>query len=220
MIIIKPRKLHLLRIEVADFLRNVDNSGKRCVVAFLLPFHIRASSATDFHRQLLAARLPHQLPPGLLLRVLGGARRLVDSLANLRPAPVANFIDRLVALPHRLVERLLRESDGALLVKVLLAHLLGCGREGSDVGVVTGFNVPVIFNVNSQRYYSNKNSDQIEMVSFEPRLNCRQSDGCGWVVARRMGLLSITKIMDKVWPAAISIRGIVFEETVWILFLI
>ena len=120
----KPRKLHLLRIEVADFLRNVDNSGKRGVVAFLLPLHIRASSSADFHRQLFAAGLPHKLPPRLLLRVLRGARRLVDGLANLGPAPVANFVDRLVALPHRLVERLLLESDGALLVKVLLANLL------------------------------------------------------------------------------------------------
>ena len=46
-IIIKPRKLHLLRIEIADFLRNVDNGSKRGVVAFLLPLHIRASSAAD-----------------------------------------------------------------------------------------------------------------------------------------------------------------------------
>ena len=61
---------------------------------------------------------------------------------------------------------------------------------------------------------------EIYMFRSEPRLNCRWSDGCGWDVVSGLVLLSITKIMDKVWLAAISIRGIVYEETVWILFLI
>ena len=70
----KAGKLHLLRIEVADFLRNIDNSCKRGVVAFLLPLLIRAAGSADFNRQLFAASLPDQLAPRLLLRVLGGAR--------------------------------------------------------------------------------------------------------------------------------------------------
>ena len=111
-------------------------------MTLLLPLLVRASSATDLHRQLLAARLPDQLPPRLLLRVLRGARRLVHSLANLWPAPVAHLVDRLVAFPHRLVESLLLEGDRALLVEVLLAHFFGCWLEGGDVGVVTSFNVP------------------------------------------------------------------------------
>ena len=64
------------------------------------------------------------------------------NLANLWPAPVADFIDGLVAFPHGLVEGLLGEGDGALLVEVLLAHFFGCRLEGGDVGVVTSFNVP------------------------------------------------------------------------------
>ena len=67
------------------------------------------------------------------------------NLANLWSAPVADFIDGLVTFPHGLVEGLLGEGDGALLVKVLLAHLLGRWFEGGDVGVVTCLNVPAIF---------------------------------------------------------------------------
>ena len=75
-----PRKLHLLRIEVADFLRHINNSSKGGVMTFLLPLLIRAAGSTDFDRQLFAAGLPDQLAPRLLLRVLRRARRLVDSL--------------------------------------------------------------------------------------------------------------------------------------------
>ena len=37
------------------------------------------------------------------------------------------------------------------------------------------------------------------MFCFEPRLNCRWCDGCGWDEACAWVLLSITKITDKVW---------------------
>ena len=58
---------------------------------------------------------------------------------------------------------------------------------------------------------------KIEMVSFEPRLNCHCLMDVGGLKSADLCLLSITKIMDRVWSATISIRGIVYEETVWIL---
>jgi hypothetical protein len=59
----------------------------------------------------------------LLLDVLGGAGALVDGLALLGAAAVADLLDGLVALLHGLVEGLLLEGDLARLFKVLLANL-------------------------------------------------------------------------------------------------
>ena len=113
-------------------------------MALLLPLLIGAAGPTDLNRQLLTTGLPDQLASRLLLRVLGRAGGLVHGLTNLGTAPVADLLHRLVALPHRLVERLLCERDRTLLVEVLLANFLAGRLEGGDVRVVARFNIPVI----------------------------------------------------------------------------
>ena len=113
-------------------------------MALLLPLLIGAASPTDLDGQLLTTGLPDKLASRLLLRVLGRAGGLVHGLTNLGTAPVADLLHRLVALPHRLVERLLCERDRTLLVEVLLANLLVGRLEGGDVRVVARFNIPVI----------------------------------------------------------------------------
>jgi len=68
------------------------------------------SGATDLDRQLLAVRVADELA-GLLLDVPGGAGALVDGLALLGPATVANLLNGLVAFLHSLVEGLLFERN-------------------------------------------------------------------------------------------------------------
>ena len=134
----------LLGVEVTHLLGHVHQGGQHLVVALLLPLLIGAASPTDLDGQLLTTGLPDQLASRLLLRVLGRAGGLVHGLTNLGTAPVADLLDRLVALPHRLVERLLCERDRTLLVEVLLANFLAGRLEGGDVRVVARFNIPVI----------------------------------------------------------------------------
>ena len=144
-------------------------------------------------------------------------------LANLWPAAVADLINRLVALPHRLVESLLGEGDGALLVKVLLAHLLGRWIEGGDVGVVTCLNVPVM---------CLSIATDIIQIKFSQISRCLVSKP-GWIVydlmdvggiCSRLRMVGLCCRLQRSWTkygsAAISIRGIPYQETVWILFLI
>merc|ERR1712004_401175 len=123
-------------------LRHVNKRCEDLVMALLHTFFKNAPSSTDLHRKLLTAGVPNELAR-LLLHVLGRARGLVHRLANLRTLPVAHLLDGCVALPHCLVEGLLLECDGAGLLEGLLAHLLLCGGELGDIGVVALFGVLV-----------------------------------------------------------------------------
>ena len=112
-------------------------------MALLGSLLVGAAGAADLDGQLLTRGVAHELA-GLLLHVLGGAGGLVHRPALLWPLTVADLRHRLVALPHRLVERLLCERDRTLLVEVLLANFLVGWLEGGDVRVVARFNIPVI----------------------------------------------------------------------------
>jgi len=133
---------NLLWVEVTMLLRNIDERREDLVVALLDSFLENATSSTDLDRELLTARVTNKLA-GLLLHVLGCARRLIHSLANLGTLTVAHLLNWCVALPHSLVEGLLLEGDGTGLLKSLLAHFLLGGGELGDIGVVALLSVLV-----------------------------------------------------------------------------
>jgi len=133
---------NLLWVEVTMLLRHVNKRGEHLIVALLNSFLENTPSSTDLNRKLLTAGVSNKLA-GLLLHILGCARRLVDSLANLGTLTVADLLDWGVALPHCLVEGLLLEGDGTGLLKGLVAHLLLGGGELGDIGVVALLSVLV-----------------------------------------------------------------------------
>jgi len=104
-------------------------------VAFLLTFVVNTTSSADLNRKLLTAGVTDKLA-GLLLNVLGGTGRLIDSLADLFSLPVALLDNRLVTLVDSLIEGLLLEGDLTGLLKVLLTYLLLGRLELGDIGVV------------------------------------------------------------------------------------
>ena len=73
-----------------------------------------------------------------------GARRLVESAALFGTRPVALLLQRAVALPDRLLCRLLLEDYVADLLEVLHALLLLRRLEEGDVGVVALLHVLVL----------------------------------------------------------------------------
>ena len=125
----------LLGVQVADFLGHVNQGGYNFFMALLGPLLVCAAGATDLDGQLLTGGVAHELA-GLLLHVLGGAGGLVHGAALLGTLAVAHLVHRFVALLHGFIKGLLFESDGALLLEVLLADLLLAGLELGDVGVV------------------------------------------------------------------------------------
>merc|ERR550534_914336 len=90
-------------------------------MALFFPFFISASSSTDLHRKLFTSSVSHKLS-WLFLHILGCAGRLIDSLADLLTLTITHLLHRSVALIHCLIVSLLLESDGALLLKVLLTN--------------------------------------------------------------------------------------------------
>ena len=132
----------LLRVEVASFLGDVDEGGDDLVVALLGTLCGCASGSADLDRQLLAVGVADELAR-LLLDVLGRASALVDSLALLGAAAVAELFDRLVAFLHSLVEGLLLEGDLTSFLEVFFAHFLLGRVELRDVGVVALLDVLV-----------------------------------------------------------------------------
>ena len=98
--------------------------------------------ATDLHRDLLTLGVPHKLAVPLV-NVPGGAGRLVHSPALPGPLSVTNLLQRSVALPDRLLHRLLLESYLTTLLEILLTGLLLGRLEEGDVGVVTLLDVLV-----------------------------------------------------------------------------
>ena len=132
----------LLWVEVACLFRYIDKGRDDLVVTLLVALDGVTSGAADLDRQLLAVRVADKLAR-LLLDVPGGAGALVDSLALLGSATVANLLDGLVAFLHGLVESLLLESDLARLFEVFFADFLLGSVELGQVGVVALLDVLV-----------------------------------------------------------------------------
>ena len=101
------------------------------------------SLTTDLHRLFLTLCVSHKVPASLV-DVPGGAGGLVHGPALSLSLAIANLLHGSVALPDRLLHRLLLEGYLTTLLKVLLAGLLLCWLEVGDVGVVTLLNVLVL----------------------------------------------------------------------------
>jgi len=132
----------LLWVEIADLLRNIEKRGNSLVMALLRALSGDTASTADLNWELLTAGVSNKLAR-LLLNILGGAGRLVDSLANLWALAIALLDQRPVAFLDLLLDGLLLESDLAGLLKVLLADLLLSRVELCDVSVVALFHVLV-----------------------------------------------------------------------------
>ena len=113
----------LLGVQVASFLRDIDERSDDLIVALLCSLLSDAASTADLNWELLAVGVSNKLA-GLLLNVPGGARGFVDSATLLGALAIANLLKGLVAFLHSLVESLLLEGDLAGLLKVFLANLL------------------------------------------------------------------------------------------------
>ena len=125
----------LLGVQVAGFLRDIDERSDDLIVALFGSLLSDAASTADLNWELLAVGVSNKLAR-LLLNVLGCAGGFVDSAALLGALAIANLLKGLVAFLHSLVESLLLEGDLTSLFKILLANLLLSWRELCDVGVV------------------------------------------------------------------------------------
>ena len=105
-------------------------------MAFFRTLLVSAASSANLNGKLLTGSVTNKLAR-LLLHILGGTRGLVHSPALLGALAIALLLNGSVAFLHSLVHRFLLESDGALLLEVLLAHLLLSRLELGDIGVVT-----------------------------------------------------------------------------------
>merc|ERR1712123_104547 len=103
---------------------------------------IATPSSTDLYRKLLTSSFSNKLA-WLFLHILGCAGRLIHSSTLLRTLTIAHLLNRFVAFLHRLIECLLLESDGALLLKVLFTNLLHGRFKLSNVSVVALLSVLV-----------------------------------------------------------------------------
>merc|ERR1711983_339261 len=104
-------------------------------MTLFFPLFKSASSSTDFNWKLLTSCISHKFS-WLFLHILGCAGRLIDSLADLLTLTITHLLHRSVALIHCLIVSLLLESDGALLLKVLLTNFFLRRFELSNISVV------------------------------------------------------------------------------------
>ena len=125
----------LLGVQVASFLRDIDERSDDLIVALFGSLLSDAASTADLNWELLAVGVSNKLA-GLLLNVLGGAGRFIESATLLGSLTIADLLEGLVAFLHGLIESLLLEGDLAVLLKVLLANLLLSSGELCDIGVV------------------------------------------------------------------------------------
>jgi hypothetical protein len=132
----------LLRVQITGFLGNINKGGNDLIVALLSSFLSDTASSADLNGKLLALGVSNKLTR-LLLNVLGGAGRLIDSTALLGTLTIADLLNGLVTFLHGFIESLLLEGDLARLLKVFFADLLLSGRELCDIGVVALLNILV-----------------------------------------------------------------------------
>jgi len=132
----------LLGVQVTGLLRDINKGCDDLIVALLFSLLSDTASTADLNGQLLTLGVSDKLAR-LLLNVLGGARRFVDSSALLRALTIANLLEWPVAFLDGLIESLLLEGDLTSLLEVLLANLLLSRRELCDIGVVTLLNILV-----------------------------------------------------------------------------
>ena len=131
-----------LRIQVTNFFRNIHKSCNDFVMTLLRTFLKGAASSTNLNWKLLTTSVSNKLA-WLLLHILGRAGRLIHSPTLLWSLAITHLLHRLVALSHCLVECLLFEGDGALLLKILLTNLLHGRFKLSNISVVALLCVPV-----------------------------------------------------------------------------
>ena len=110
-----------LGVEVTNFLRNINKRSDNFVMTLLSTLLKCTSSSTDLYRKLLTSSVSHKLA-WLFLHILGGAGRLIHSLAHLLTLTIAHLLSWLVALSHCLVESFLLEGDLTGLLKVFFAN--------------------------------------------------------------------------------------------------
>jgi len=132
----------LLGVQVTGLLRDINKGCDDLIVALLFSLLSDTASTADLNGQLLTLGVSDKLTR-LLLNVLGGARRFIDSSALLRALTIANLLEWPVAFLDGLIESLLLEGDLTSLLEVLLANLLLSRRELCDIGVVTLLNILV-----------------------------------------------------------------------------
>jgi hypothetical protein len=132
----------LLGVQVTDFLRDIQERHNDLVVALFSTLLSGTSSATDLNGELLAGSVTDKLA-GLLLNVLGGTGGLVHCPALFWALTVTDLLQRLIALSHCFIQRLLLEGDLTGLLKVLFTHLLLGSNELRNIGVMALFHILV-----------------------------------------------------------------------------
>ena len=132
----------LLGVEIADLLRDIEQRNDSLVVTLLRTLLSNTASTADLNRELLTLRVTNKLA-GLLLYVPGRAGRLIDSPALFGTLTIADLHQRLVALLHLFLCRLLLEGDLAGLLKILLTHFLLGSFKLRHIGVVALLNILV-----------------------------------------------------------------------------
>jgi len=91
-------------------------------VTLLWSFFEGTSSTADLNGEFFTSSVTNKLA-WLFLHILGGAGRLIHSLAHLLTLTIAHLLSWLVALSHCLVESFLLEGDLTGLLKVFFANL-------------------------------------------------------------------------------------------------